>query len=441
MMTNCSNDICSSKSLQWMILAETHIQLQVGQSPPFPTHHSPFTIHQPVNAAPRRLPVPQLRPLGHPAAFEGGQELAADALHVVPHQHARSAVFLQGHGALGVPAQGQAGGAEDAALLLQAAAIRQHDGRLHVQAQHLVVADGVQQDQVRAGHGLGPQAEGFEHLAGARVDGPDQGHAGRDLVGQEVQDGAEDLRPVHVGGAVHGQQGVAARQGRAGRAGFEQVVGQDGRRVEASCRVAVGFQGVDHDVANEADPLLGHALPAQVLAGQAVRGQEQVAQAVRDQAVDLLGHGHVSAAKSRLDMADLDAQLLGRNRAGQGGVDVPHHHDPVGLFLQQHLLEGDHGLPDLLGMGAGPDLQVDVRVRDAETVEEAFGHAHVVVLAGVDQDVLDGPGGACGVMGRDGLHEGRDFHEIGASAHDGDDFHRMSPLAHCAGNFKKMSEQ
>ena len=291
-----------------------------------------------------------------------------------------------------------------------------------------MVADGVQQGQVRTGHGPFPQTKGLKHLARARMDGPDKGHAGGDLAGQEVQDRLQDLLLVHVGRTVHGQQGVPAGQGRTGRAGVKQVVCQDCRRVQGRGRAAVGLQGVDHDVADKADPLLGHALPAQVLARQAVRGQQQIAQPVRDQTVDLLGHGHVAAPEARLDVADLDAQLLGRHRASQGGVDIPHHHNPVGLFLQKHLFKGDHGLTDLFGMGTGPDLQVDVRIRDAEAVEKALGHAHVVVLAGVDQNVINARAGIGGVMSRDGLGERRDFHEVGTRADNGNDFHKRDTL-------------
>jgi hypothetical protein len=65
----------------------------------------------------------------------------ADAGYVVADEDRGTAVLAEGDGALGVPAEGEAGGAEDAALFLETAAVGEHDAGIHVEAQHVVVAD------------------------------------------------------------------------------------------------------------------------------------------------------------------------------------------------------------------------------------------------------------------------------------------------------------
>jgi hypothetical protein len=58
----------------------------------------------------------------------------ADAGYVVADEDRGTAVFAEGDGSFGVPAEGEAGGAEDAAFFLEAAAVGEHDGGVHVEA-------------------------------------------------------------------------------------------------------------------------------------------------------------------------------------------------------------------------------------------------------------------------------------------------------------------
>lgn len=57
-----------------------------------------------------------------------------------------AAVFNEGDRALGVFAHCDAGGAEDAAFLLEPAAVGEHYPRRHIELEHGVVADGVDED-------------------------------------------------------------------------------------------------------------------------------------------------------------------------------------------------------------------------------------------------------------------------------------------------------
>ena len=51
----------------------------------------------------------------------------------------------------------------------------------------------------------------------------------------------------------------------------------------------------------------------------------------------------------------------------------------------------DHHRSRLLGVGAGPDVEMVVGRADAELVEKHLAHGRVVVLAGMDQDDVDRP--------------------------------------------------
>ena len=179
-------------------------------------------------------------------------------------------------------------------------------------------------------------------------------------------------------------------------------------------------QGVDHDIADEKDFFLGHPFPLQVFIGDAIRGEQIVAQHVGAQAIDFLGHVHVPGAQARLDMGHLDSQLFSRDGAGHGGVDIPHHDDQIRLFPQADLFELDHDPGGLLGMGTATHFQIDIGLGHAEVVEEGFAHLLVVVLAGVDEEVLDFVR-----VSVHGLDDRGHFHEVGAGADDVEDFHDL----------------
>jgi hypothetical protein len=220
---------------------------------------------------------------------------------------------------------------------------------------------------------------------------------GRTL-GQLVQhggDAVEGLRVVHVGGPVQRDHDVLARR---------QAVAA--RHVERLRARQVHPQGVDHDVAHAHDTVSRLALSQQV--GVAVgRGREQQrGDAVGDDAVDLLGHVPVARAQAGLGMHHRDVQLGGHQRGRHGGVHVAHHVDQARLTRLEHLLQPHHHRRGLGGVRARAHAQVLGGARHAQVIEEDLAHRVVVVLARVDDVVVDA---ACheGRVDRRGLHEVR----------------------------------
>ena len=79
--------------------------------------------------------------------------------------------------------------------------------------------------------------------------------------------------------------------------------------------------------------------------------------------------------------------------------------------MQQHVLQARQDLGGLPAVRAGADLQVVIRGRDAQLIEERLRHQVVIVLAGVHQDFLV-------PFPQPAAHR-RSLHELRACAHDG----------------------
>jgi hypothetical protein len=73
--------------------------------------------------------VPEFGAGGIAVEIEGLVISLAYLFNRITNQDAGSAVFLESHWALCVPAQGQAGSAKDTAFFLQAAAVCEHDAK------------------------------------------------------------------------------------------------------------------------------------------------------------------------------------------------------------------------------------------------------------------------------------------------------------------------
>jgi hypothetical protein len=76
-------------------------------------------------------------------------------------------------------------------------------------------------------------------------------------------------------------------------------------------------------------------------------GEQQVADTVREDAIDLLRHCPVEAPQPRLNVRDLDSQLGGHQGAGDRGVDIAHHDYDVGPLFQADGLESADDLGGL----------------------------------------------------------------------------------------------
>ena len=182
-------------------------------------------------------------------------------------------------------------------------------------------------------------------------------------------------------------------------------------------------QGVDHDVAHQADLVRVYPLPDQIGLSAGLGDQEQVRDVVGDHPVGLLGHGPVERAQPGLHVDQEGPgsvrvdRLGGHQGAGQGGVHVPHHHHGPGPLGQEDRLKGGHDPGGLAGVAARAHSQGVVGPGNLQLVEEDVGEVLVVMLAGVDQAGPD-------LQLAAGVQQGRHLHEIGPGP--GND-HQLGP--------------
>ena len=153
-----------------------------------------------------------------------------------------------------------------------------------------------------------------------------------------------------------------------------------GRTLEAA-------QRVDHRVADVADARGVDALAREVLLRLRAVREQQVGEAVGEDAVDLLGHRPVARPQACLEMGDRDVQLRGGERAGERRVDVTGDDHDGGVDVEQDPLEGDQHLAGLLAVASRADAERVVGCREPEVLEDLLRHLAVVVLAGVDDDL------------------------------------------------------
>ena len=101
--------------------------------------------------------------------------------------------------------------------------------------------------------------------------------------------------------------------------------------------VQVGEKCVDHGIAHQVDAICGHPLVREMRDGIGAGAQQEIGEAIGDDAVDLLGHRHVEGPQPRLDVSDRHAELARRDRGSQCGVHVAVHDDHLGLGAEQLL--------------------------------------------------------------------------------------------------------
>ena len=213
-------------------------------------------------------------------------------------------------------------------------------------------------------------------------------------------------RVVGVVGAVDGGDGELA--------GGVDPLGQRDRGVLDGGGDAQADVG--HHIAGDQGPL-GEALGGEVAAGDLGGGQQEVCGVVGEDAVVLLGHAAVEGAQPGFEVGDLEVHLHCGEGAGEGGVGVAVDEGPVRLVLLEDLVHPGEHRAGLAAVGAGTDGEVHVRCRDPQVREEDVAHRGVVVLSGVDDDVLDV------VPLRGGIRDRGELDELWARTHDGQDLH------------------
>jgi hypothetical protein len=82
-------------------------------------------------------------------------------------------------------------------------------------------------------------------------------------------------------------------------------------------------------------------------------------------------------------------ELARDQRRGNGGVHIAVDDHPVRTLALEDRRDAFHDARGLLRMTSRSDAQIDVGLRDREVAKECARQSLVVVLAGVDDDLLD----------------------------------------------------
>jgi len=294
---------------------------------------------------------------------------------------------------LGILSDGETGNSERCRFLLQTAGICDDGERPVHEIEHLDVANRRKHANV---------AERYpgrvEPLCRPRMNRENHGSMRGDFA-KRARDSGETAGLVHVGWPVERH---------------DDRVAADAERI-AEARLARFLQAVtervDHDVSDEGNLVVRLSLALEVFDRVARRGEQQICQPIRDQAVDLLRHRSVVAAQPRLDVGNPDRKLRRDQRGGGRRVDVAVDHDPVGCLLDQNRLEPLHDSRRLHSMRQRADLEIDLRFAKAEIPEKGRRQRVIVVLACVHHGLFE--------TGRDPRPEDRrHLGEVWASAND-----------------------
>ena len=119
--------------------------------------------------------------------------------------------------------------------------------------------------------------------------------------------------------------------------------------------------------------------------GSAFRRAEQVGNLAGQDPVDLLRHRAIEGAQPGFHMDHRDSLLDGHQAARERGSHVADDDDARRLEAVEDRFKAFHDLGRLHGMRAGANLEVDVRLRQTEVLEDTVLHARIVVLPSVKQ--------------------------------------------------------
>jgi hypothetical protein len=138
--------------------------------------------------------------------------------------------------------------------------------------------------------------------------------------------------------------------------------------------------------------------------------------------VELLRHRPVEGAQAGFDVYDRDVELRRGQGSGEGAVGVSIDERGVRLELKHRAFEGfehaaGHGSMPLASQGKPLP-----RPRNSKLLEKDVAHVGVVMLAGVDQELLDAPRR----IGGEGPAEHSRFHELRSGSDDRKDLHGVS---------------
>ena len=177
-------------------------------------------------------------------------------------------------------------------------------------------------------------------------------------------------------------------------------------------------QHLGHRAAGDIGALAGGALGVQIASGVLGIAHVHVGNMVHDAAVGLLGQTLVEAAVAGLHVEDGDVQPLGRD-GGQAAVGVAQDQQRVRLQPDHELIAFGDNVPDRLAEVLAHRVEIVVGRAQAEVFEKDAVQGVVVVLAGVDQDLLE--------VSIAFLDDGRQTDDLRPGAHDR---HQLEFLCH-----------
>ena len=262
-------------------------------------------------------------------------------------------------------------------LLLEATGVGVDAGRVHDQARHVEVPEWRARDEP-ATLERRAEARGVDLAARARVHREHDGLTGRDLL-QVREDGRERVVVVGRLGAVHRRDGVAAGLDA------EPVEEVGGLGVDLGAREQRGVVHHVADVVHTVDDVLGR----EVAHCRRCRAEQHVGHVVGEHAVALLAHHAVERPQAGLDVRERDARARRREGRGERRVGVPVDEHRVGLLLVECAADGIEHAREELVLGAAVEVERPGPPDVGEVREQQLRHLVVVVLAGVDRDLVE----------------------------------------------------
>jgi hypothetical protein len=154
------------------------------------------------------------------------------------------------------------------------------------------------------------------------------------------------------------------------------------------CFLTMPQEAIDHDVANEMNFRIGDSFALKILIRTLFCGEELVRDRVSQDTIYLFRHCPVKTAEAGLYVNNPDAQLRGNKRTRDCRVHIPNDQNMAGLLFEAYWLESRHDLGCLHGMRSRSDLEVDIGRRDPELLEKESGQLTIVVLAGMNEELL-----------------------------------------------------
>lgn len=150
-----------------------------------------------------------------------------------------------------------------------------------------------------------------------------------------------------------------------------------------------------HGAAGFDDAVGRKTLAQQVFAGYAAVCEVDIGDMVHNLAVGFFRNALVEATVAGFHMEDRNMTFFGRDGA-KAGIGVAKYKEGIGFYLFKHRFDIDKDLADSGGGSGTGGVEEVVGFAYAEVVVEDLVKLVVVVLAGVDGDVLDGFGGVEG---------------------------------------------